>query len=134
MRSLNDLSVDASITCELLLARGHPDPSRFHLTIVSHVVRKYLEGLAMFGIVDVGIFWDFGSLHQKPRVNNEETLFKKGLRASNRWYGSSESVVLPASLVMQNFFFACRPVPRMHIPWSRRRWQSMLCARTRCVR
>ena len=49
------------------------------------------------GIVDVGIFWDFGSLHQKPRVNNEEVLFKEGLRASNRWYGSSESVVLTAS-------------------------------------
>ena len=31
-----------------------------------------------YGIVDVGIFWDFGSLHQKPRVNNEEVLFKEG--------------------------------------------------------
>ena len=39
------------------------------------------------------MFWDFGSLYQAPRVGKEEDLFKEGLRASNRWYGSVHSVV-----------------------------------------
>ena len=46
---------------------------------------------------DVGLFWDFGSLHQPPRVQDEEELFKQGLQASNRWYGSTCSSVLPGS-------------------------------------
>ena len=49
------------------------------------------------GLPDVGMFWDFGSLFQKPRVDNQEELFNKGLAASNVWYGSSQSTVWKAS-------------------------------------
>ena len=46
---------------------------------------------------DVGMFWDFGSLFQKPRSAIQEELFNKGLAASNVWYGSSQSTVWKAS-------------------------------------
>ena len=85
------------------LTPGHPDPARFHLKIVAAVLKdhfKVLEGLCYgtgygdFGFrADVAMFWDFGSLHQQPRVDYQKDLFKQGLQASNRWYGSKLSSV-----------------------------------------
>ena len=46
---------------------------------------------------DVGVFWDFGSLYQNPRLDEQEDLFKVGLTASNIWYGSSQSTVWTGS-------------------------------------
>ena len=71
----------------------HPDPAAFHLTIVAHMIKVHLERWSDEGILDVAVFWDFGSLHQKNRVGDQDVLFKEGLQASNLWYGSTRSVV-----------------------------------------
>ena len=71
----------------------HPDPAAFHLTIVAHMIKVHLERWSDEGILDVAVFWDFGSLHQKNRVGDQDVLFKEGLQASNLWYGSTQSVV-----------------------------------------
>jgi hypothetical protein len=36
---------------------------------------------------DFALFWDFGSLLQKPRTAEQDALFGAGLKASNVWYG-----------------------------------------------
>ena len=70
---------------------GHPDPEGFHLGILSAVLKVHTA--FWDELPDVGMFWDFGSLFQNPRVDNQEELFKMGLTASNIWYGSSQSTV-----------------------------------------
>ena len=75
----------------------HPDPDGFHLAIVARALRIMRDDFLSFGYEEVGLFWDFGSLHQPPRVQDQEELFKQGLQASNRWNGSTQSTVLPGS-------------------------------------
>ena len=92
-----------SIACKLASRRvskflkpvpgGDPDPDGFHLAIVARALRLVLD----IRYEEVVLFWDFGSLHQPPRVQDQEELFKQGLQASNRWYGSTQSTVLPGS-------------------------------------
>ena len=74
---------------------GHPDPDRFHLTIVAHLVKLFMESSCgtKVDFDDVAMFWDFGSLHQHPRDDIQKELFMKGLAASNIWYASTKSVV-----------------------------------------
>ena len=67
---------------------GHPDPDGFHLAIVARALRLVLDRWMCH---EVGLFWDFGSLHQPPRVQDQEELFKQGLQAS------TQSTVLPGS-------------------------------------
>ena len=86
------------------LSAKHPDPDGFHTAIVAEVARLYLEsrmkgypsalqkaftkhGLDGKEATDFALFWDFGSLHQKPREPEEDALFGAGLKASNVWYG-----------------------------------------------
>ena len=78
-------------------SQGHPDPAKFHLNIVAKFLEKHLSYWAMYGIEDAAVFWDFGSLYQKTRTDLEEESFKEGLKASNRWYGSTQSLVWSGS-------------------------------------
>ena len=61
--------------------------------MVAHFLKAHLDEWAKHGIVDVSLFWDWASLHQKPRSANQEELFKMGLKASKIWYGSAHSDV-----------------------------------------
>jgi len=54
------------------LTEGHPGPQMPHLAIVTNIVKLYLDPLV---------------------ENHQKELFTEGLRASNRWYGSSQSAV-----------------------------------------
>ena len=104
------------------LTKEHPDPDGFHLAIVAAVARLYLgdagnfkdysplveafakangyrslwdageEFLKQGGVTDFALFWDFGSLFQAPRTEEQQRLFGGGLRASNVWYGHMKSV------------------------------------------
>ena len=45
------------------------------------------------GAVDFAILWDFVSLFQKPRSDDQTVLFKQGLGALPMWYGHAETVM-----------------------------------------
>ena len=47
------------------MPRDHPDPAGFHLGIVAYFASMHL---GQYGLDDAGVFWDFGSLHQKDRI------------------------------------------------------------------
>ena len=87
------------------LSAAHPDPEGFHLAIVAQVAALYLKpdaersplaaafkraGLCEVD-VDFGLLWDFGSLHQNPRTDEQTALFKQGLGDLPMWYGHAET-------------------------------------------
>lgn len=97
------------------LSRDHPDPNGFHLGIVGDVCRSYLglddsgepgesfdsdkrspllAACAQHGVMraDFALFWDFGSLHQKPRSPSEQIAFEGGLKALPSWYGHQDTL------------------------------------------
>ena len=87
------------------LSAQHPDPDGHHLAIVAEVAELYTHNdprrsplAAAFkarglGQPDFALFWDFGSLHQSPRSDEEELLFLVGLRAAGHWYAHEQTVV-----------------------------------------
>ena len=93
-------------------SQGHPDPAKFHLNIVAKFLDKHLSRCAAYRIEDAAVFWDFGSLYQKERTKLQEESFKEGLKASNRWCGSTQSAVWSGSLSAS----ASVSLPRVKIP------------------
>lgn len=82
------------------LQKGNPDPDRYHLSAVAGAARMYIESKEADSLqaqvfvplkrakdVDFALFWDFASLYQAERTEEQAALFGKGLRASNIWYG-----------------------------------------------
>ena len=91
------------------LTAEHPDPEGFHLAILARVAALYLkpnnaQGRHLSPLVeaferasvgtppDFAVLWDFGSLHQKPRTDEQYELFKRGLGTLPMWYGHSQTV------------------------------------------
>ena len=68
------------------LSRGDPDPHGARLP----VLRSYLEQLRTAGQLpaDAALFWDFGSLPQKPRTTAEDRDFQRALRIMADVYAS----------------------------------------------
>merc|ERR1719383_1194695 len=52
---------------------------------------------------ETALFWDFGSLYQKPRSPDEEVMFEEGLKNSNVWYGHTKNTVLIQSHLPPGF-------------------------------
>ena len=90
------------------LTKEDPDPKGFHLGKIANVMRMYLErpdfgshtsplaaafDAAGLGQPDCAVFWDYASLYQPPRTEEEQALFRMGLEASNIWYGNLVGVV-----------------------------------------
>ena len=59
------------------LSKGHPDPDGFHLARLVDVLTNEKAN------DDDGVFFDCSSLYQEPRSEDQEKLFREGLRASN---------------------------------------------------
>jgi hypothetical protein len=57
-------------------------------------------------VADFALFWDFASLTQKPRTDEEELLFMPGLTASNIWYGHLKSLCWMQITLPEGFSFA----------------------------
>jgi len=73
------------------LSNAHPDPSGFHL----QRVLKYLKSYLLFSrLEDVGVFWDFASMPQAPRSEQDNEVFKLGLKLINLLYGSQQTSVI----------------------------------------
>mmetsp|Transcript_44726 Transcript_44726/g.103433 ORF Transcript_44726/g.103433 Transcript_44726/m.103433 type:complete len:524 (+) Transcript_44726:72-1643(+) len=92
--------------------QDHPDPARFHLPIVAKMAKammagRYVDGRVgagkngtcveaqdlrregfAFGDTSLAVFWDYMSLPQVFRTDDEDTAFKHGLETMSVWYGS----------------------------------------------
>ena len=78
------------------LTAKHPDPDSFHLSkVVAFLeMHKAMVDQEEVNADDCAVFWDFGSLFQPERTDDQKVLFREGLRASNVWYGSTFTTVL----------------------------------------
>jgi len=79
------------------LGKFHPDPSGFHTRTLLQYLEKHMEYFS--GFDDVGVFWDFASIHQngpggEPRSEEEQKIRKIGLRALGSLYGSKKTIVV----------------------------------------
>ena len=80
------------------LTKDHPDPRGANL---SRVARALKALLANPNIPRLGVFWDFGSLHQHPdpangvmRTEEQNALFKQGLGCLGTLYSHPHTYVL----------------------------------------
>ena len=73
------------------LTPGHPDPTGFRLKQLLEVLKK--ENAHPRD----GVFWDWVTLYQRPRTDDQEKLFKMGLKASIQVFSSFRvgCIVLP---------------------------------------
>lgn len=68
------------------LTPAHPDPHALTLRIVVEFLQSHW--LLTRAAPAVGLFWDFASLPQKPRTDQEDRTFKAGLAVITNFYGS----------------------------------------------
>mmetsp|Transcript_33844 Transcript_33844/g.105108 ORF Transcript_33844/g.105108 Transcript_33844/m.105108 type:complete len:527 (+) Transcript_33844:96-1676(+) len=99
------------------LSQDHPDPAGFHTRILVRYLTKHLQFFS--GFDDVGVFWDYVSLHQtggpRPkggkydpsRGEEEEKLRAIGLQALPYFYGGKKTVVVKLTRMPE----ACDLVP-----------------------
>ena len=83
------------------LTGEHPDPDNFHLSKVVAFLKVHKAWAEEVG--DCAVFWDFGSLFQPERTQDQKVLFCEALRASNVWYGSVHTSVLIQSHLPPGF-------------------------------
>ena len=80
------------------LTPKHPDPRGTTLRLLAKVLSAFIE---LWGGRKVGVFWDFGSLHQHPDVNagllrtpSEQELFTRALSGLGTLYAHRSTWVL----------------------------------------
>lgn len=78
------------------LQPSHPDPKGVRLRLLASVLESALKNSSRSKML--GVFWDFGSLHQHPtngsRTKDEEALFKEGLRFLSPLFSHPRTVLL----------------------------------------
>ena len=81
------------------MTKDHPDPRGANLSRVARALKALLSNL--HGITRLGVFWDFGSLHQHPdpangveRTEEQNALFKQGLGCLGTLYSHPHTFVL----------------------------------------
>jgi len=72
------------------LTADHPDPKQFHLKAVLEYLRQRGNGQIMI----LALFWDFASLPQKPRTDEEATVFAAALKVMAHLYAHSSTLVI----------------------------------------
>ena len=82
------------------LTKDHPDPRGANLARVARALKALLT-CSYDGILRLGVFWDFGSLHQHPdpangvlRTEEQNALFKQGLGCLGTLYSHPHTWVL----------------------------------------
>ena len=81
------------------LTKDHPDPRGANLARVARALKALLS--VSFWVPRLGVFWDFGSLHQHPdpangvlRTEEQNALFKQGLGCLGTLYSHQWTPVL----------------------------------------
>ena len=82
------------------LTKDHPDPRGANLSRVARALKALLTNNDR-RITRLGVFWDFGSLHQHPdpangvmRTEEQNALFKQGLGCLGSLYSHPHTIVL----------------------------------------
>jgi len=65
---------------------GHPDPEGITLSTIVKALEEYMPEFMKYGILEVGVFFDWASLYQEPRTDVELDSFKKSMKFINLWY------------------------------------------------
>uniref|UniRef100_A0A0G4G2T5 Uncharacterized protein n=1 Tax=Chromera velia CCMP2878 TaxID=1169474 RepID=A0A0G4G2T5_9ALVE len=83
------------------LSRAHPDPNSFHLQLLVKGIDRQWWAKGQRG-ERVFVFWDFMSLFQLPRDEQQEALFRKALKNLDLLYSSSHTRVYRSTGVPPN--------------------------------
>jgi len=75
------------------LSQEHPDPDGFHLSRVFLCLKAHRAHF-QHQFPDTGLFWDFASLPQKPRSEEEDVIFRRGLAAMALLYSTTYHIVV----------------------------------------
>jgi len=67
-------------------SKAHPDPDGETLRFLTQALDERWPEFQRQGIVDLGVFIDWSSLHQHPRTQEQEESFKRALVNINLWY------------------------------------------------
>ncbi|EOD20767.1 hypothetical protein EMIHUDRAFT_241839 [Emiliania huxleyi CCMP1516] len=83
------------------LTKDHPDPRGANLARVARALKALLSDSSGNNRLRLGVFWDFGSLHQHPdpangveRTEEQNALFKQGLGCLGTLYSHPRTWVL----------------------------------------
>ena len=72
----------------------HPDPDGETLELIVDALRSCWENdFEIFNLTDVGIFFDYCSLFQEPRTEEQLPIFKESLSSINLWYAHQLTTV-----------------------------------------
>lgn len=95
-----DISDRIQLIClsYMWLDHDHPDPHGWTLSCLVEKLKPILiervkNDSGYTNNIIIGVFWDFASLHQKPRTKDEDTLFKEGLEALSYLYSHPKTIV-----------------------------------------
>ena len=71
--------------------KSHPDPQGETLAILKTALDLRWDEFTRCGVSDLGIFFDFSSLFQHPRTEEQARIFSKSLKGINLWYAHQHS-------------------------------------------
>uniref|UniRef100_A0A0G4HUI1 Uncharacterized protein n=1 Tax=Chromera velia CCMP2878 TaxID=1169474 RepID=A0A0G4HUI1_9ALVE len=95
------------------LSKDHPDPSSLHLRLLIEELNRQWWAEGERG-KRVFVFWDFISLHQRPRSDQEEPLFQKALSQLDTLYSSIHTRVVRSAGVPPD---SINPIPYDQRGW-----------------
>ena len=86
------------------LTPTHPDPHGFHMKRIGVYLRKwFIADAASYEYGDLGLFWDYSSLYQRPRTDEQQRLFLDGLGRMGVLYAHSYCQVLKLTELPEGF-------------------------------
>ena len=77
--------------------KDHPDPHGETLAILKTALDQRWDEFTRCGVSDLGIFFDFSSLFQHPRTEEQARIFGKSLKGINLWYDAHQHTMAHAS-------------------------------------
>ena len=92
------------------LSKEHPDPDGWHLSYLGRMLELFTTAYG-----DSAVFFDFCSLYQHPRTEEEDARFHKSLRGLKHLYAHQETWVWCMTLL---------PPGYTGVPYDRRGWTS----------
>jgi len=97
--------------------KDQPDPHGETLAILKTALDQRWDEFTRCGVSDLGIFFDFSSLFQHPRTEEQARIFGKSLKGINLWYDAHQHTMAHASAHhgLPAHDGACKCSPRRHI-------------------
>ena len=96
--------------------KQHPDPKGVTLKLVASMLKQQWNNYEKAGVSEFGVFFDYGSLFQHPRTDEQQQLFVESLANCNLWYAHALITV----------YLITQPDPEYTdlVPYHQRGWTS----------